>query len=73
MDIGGIENVETVGRLQAENAKLRELVRNALTALDNNCARCAYRDGCTILQDCKCRAPKRLRENMRELGMEVDS
>lgn len=58
----------TYDELLAENAKLRELVKDTLPVMENNCAMCAYLDECTILVDCKCIALKRLRDRMRELG-----
>lgn len=57
-----------VDDLAAENTKLRELVKDTLPVMENNCAMCAYLDECTILVDCKCIALKRLRDRMRELG-----
>ena len=58
--------------LQSENSKLRELCRNALVVLENNCSQCAYFYDCDILTDCKCVAPKKIRAELRELGIEVD-
>ena len=58
--------------LQSENSKLRELCRNALVVLENNCSQCAYFYDCDILTDCKCAAPKKIRAELRELGIEVD-
>ena len=63
---------ERIVELGAENAKLRELCRNALVVLENNCSQCAYFYDCDILTDCKCAAPKKIRAELRELGIEVD-
>ena len=63
---------DIVDEMEYETAKLRELMKNALTALDNNCAECAYADGCTILKDCKCQAYDRLRDGLRDLGIEEE-
>ena len=59
---------DRVRKAEAENVKLRELVKDTLPVMENNCAMCAYLDECTILVDCKCIALKRLRDRMCELG-----
>ena len=61
-----------VRELQSENAKLRELCRRALVVLENNCSRCVYFYECDILNDCNCAAPMHIRDELRELGVEVD-
>ena len=58
--------VKELRRLQAENAKLRELVRIAGTYCVNGY--CDPDDGCPLLVDGKCQ----LTDRMRELGIEVD-
>ena len=58
--------------LQSENSKLRELCRRALVVLENNCSQCVYFYECDILNDCKCVAPMHIREELHELGIEVD-
>lgn len=55
---------------EAENSKLRELCMKALVVLENNCSECAYFYDCDILTDCKCAAPKKIRAELRELGIE---
>lgn len=59
--------------LQSENSKLRELCRSALVVLENNCSQCAYFYDCDIFTDCKCAAPKKIRAELHELGIEVDA
>ena len=82
MDIGGIENVETVGRLQAENAKLRELVGRYDSALEHMCDQTQGFYSQSDLHPCdecelgkgygfdKCEISE-LQEGARELGIEV--
>ena len=55
-----------------ENAKLRELCRRALVVLENNCSQCVYFYECDIVNDCKCVAPMHIRNELHELGIEVD-
>lgn len=62
-------SAETVETYVAENAKLRELCARALLVIENNCSECAYFYECDITKDCKCVAPKKIREELRELGI----
>ena len=66
------EQHDRISALEAQNAKLRELCRRALVVLENNCSQCAYFYDCDILTDCKCAAPKKIRAELRELGIEVE-
>lgn len=63
--------VDYVGKLEAENAKLRELLQNALVVMDNNCGECAYYDECNVASDLKCVASKRIRAELSSIGIEV--
>ena len=58
-------------RLQAENAKLRELVRDmhkALFSLNlDHCQACPREDTCVFIHECA------FERDMRELGIEVDA
>ena len=66
------EQHDRISALEAQNDKLRELCKKALVALENNCSQCAYFYDCDILTDCKCVAPKKIRAELRELGVGVD-
>ena len=71
-------------RLEAENAKLRELVRDAWGDghTDRSCEGCDIRDECHddvdrmrrdgVLRFSRCLFELRIEERMRELGIEVD-
>ena len=73
-----------VGELEAENAKLRELVRDAWGDghPDRSCEGCDIRDECHndvermrkdgMLRFSRCLFELRIEERMRELGVEVD-
>ena len=79
-----IEAEREVDRLQAENAKLRELVRDAWGDghPDRSCEGCDIRDECHddvermrkdgMLRFSRCLFELRIEERMRELGIEVD-
>ena len=58
-------------RLEAENAKLRELVRDmhkALFSLNlDHCQACPREDTCVFIHECA------FERDMRELGIEVDA
>ena len=79
-----IEAEREVKRLQDENAKLRELVRDAWGDghPDRSCEGCDIRDECHddvermrkdgMLRFSRCLFELRIEERMRELGIEVD-
>ena len=75
---------DSLQRLKAENAKLRELVRDAWGDghPDRSCEGCDIRDECHddvermrkdgVLRFSRCLFELRIEERMRELGIEVD-
>lgn len=79
-----IEAEREVDRLQTENEKLRELVRDAWGDghPDRSCEGCDIRDECHddvermrkdgVLRFSRCLFELRIEERMRELGIEVD-
>ena len=79
-----IEAEREIDRLEAENAKLRELVRDAWGDghPDRSCEGCDIRDECHddvermrkdgVLRFSRCLFELRIEERMRELGIEVD-
>lgn len=64
------QQTELCVKAEAENAKLRELVRGLYKAfMHSNCYRwCGFKEPCNHILDCKCQWYDR----MRELGVEVD-
>lgn len=59
-------------RFVAENAKLRELVRDYHRYEHEDCHSCRYINECRADESGRCIAPMRLGERYRELGVEVD-
>jgi hypothetical protein len=59
--------------VQTENAKLRELVRDYHMFEHGDCHSCRYHDECRKDESCRCIAPMRLADRLRELGIEADS
>lgn len=65
-----------VSDLKAENAKLRQLVRDMYEFRHGDCTSCRYSDECDTVRDqsrgWECIAPKRIDSRVHELGIEVD-
>lgn len=58
--------------IEAENAKLRELLQDYHRYEHEDCYSCRYIDECRADESGRCIAPMRLGERYRELGIEVD-
>lgn len=65
------DDADNARQIMAENDRLRELCGRALAVIENNCSACAYFYDCNIVNDCKCVAPKKIRAELRELGVEA--
>lgn len=65
---GGCLMRDRACKAEAENAKLRELCGRALVVIENNCSECAYFYECNIVNDCKCVAPQKIRDELLALG-----
>lgn len=63
---------EKVEPLEAENAKLRELLQDYHRYEHEDCYSCRYINECRADESGRCIAPMRLGERYRELGIEVD-
>ena len=69
---------EDYRRLKAENAKLRELVRDMLpfaeVGMDDACVmrRCCLYEQCEYVVGVKCTIEQHMLDRMRELGIEVE-
>lgn len=57
---------------RAENAKLRQLVRDMYEFRHGDCFSCRYSDECDTSRVWECIAPKRIDSRVHELGIEVD-
>ena len=63
---------ESMGRVEERCAKLRELVGDYHMFEHGDCHSCRYHDECRKDESCRCIAPMRLADRMRELCVEAD-
>jgi hypothetical protein len=61
-----------IAEIEEENAKLRELARDYHMFEHGDCHSCRYHDECRKDESCRCIAPMRLADRLRELGVEAE-